>query len=222
MARLRQDRISELNGSRSTELYAGITSLTESVKKILSPEQADYSILSFVIIFVALIAKLILGSFVKKQGKKHNSGALVASGSDALSDAVLSASVLVSTLMYLVTGLSLETFVGVLISALIIKAGLELISEVVGDILGKRAEKEETDRIKAFICEEPEVNGEYDLIMFNYGPDKNYASVHIELPDTMTVAEVDKLTRLREARVYRETGVILTGVGEYLSNTSDE
>lgn len=99
MARLRQDRISELNGSRSTELYAGITSLTESVKKILSPEQADYSILSFVIIFVALIAKLILGSFVKKQGKKHNSGALAASGSDALSEAVLSASVLESSLI---------------------------------------------------------------------------------------------------------------------------
>ena len=146
----------------------------------------------------------------------------MASSSDALSDAVLSASVLASSLIYLVTGLSLEAFVGVLISALIIKAGLELISEVVDDILGKPAEKEETDRIKAVICEEPEVNGAYDLIMFNYGPDKNYARVHIELPDAMTVAEVDKLTRLREARVYRETGVILTGVCVYSSNTSDE
>lgn len=58
--------------------------------------------------------------------------------------------------------------------------------------------------------------------MYNYGPNKNYASVHVELPDTMTVDEVDKLTRRVQAKVYTETGVILTGVGVYSFNTSDD
>ena len=76
-------------------LYAGITSIVESIKKIIHPEAADYSTVSIIIISVAIVVKLLLGTFVKKQGKKVNSGALVASGSDALFDAVLSASVLV-------------------------------------------------------------------------------------------------------------------------------
>ncbi len=203
-------------------LYAGITSAVESVKKIIWPETADYSTVSLIIISVAIVVKLILGQFVKRQGKKHNSGALVASGSDALFDAVLSASVLASAIIYLIWHVSLEAYVGVIISLFIIKAGIEMMIETVNDILGKRADKEETNRIKSIICEEPEVRGAYDLITFNYGPSKNYASVHLELPDTMTVDEADKLTRRVQAKVYHETGVIITGIGVYSFNTSDD
>ena len=202
-------------------LYAGITSAVESVKKIISPEAADYGTVSLIIISVAIAVKLILGQYVKKQGKKHNSGALVASGSDALFDAILSASVLASAVVYLIWDISLEAYVGVIISAFIIKAGIEMMIETVNDILGKRGEREEIRHIKKLICEEPEVRGAYDLIMFNYGPNKNYASVHIELPDTMTVDGVDKLTRRIQTKIYLETGVILTGVGVYSYNTSD-
>ena len=201
-------------------LYAGITSIVESVKKIIHPEAADYSIVSLIIIAVAIVAKLILGQYVKKQGKKHNSGALVASGSDALFDAILSASVLASAIIYLIFHISLEAYVGVVISIIIIKAGLEMMSETLNDILGKRGDKEEVLAIKRLICEEPEVRGAFDLIMYNYGPNKNYASVHIELPDTMTVDEVDRLTRRIQMKVYHESGVILTGIGVYSYNTS--
>ena len=202
-------------------LYAGITSMVESVKAIISPEKAEYSAISLIIISVAIVVKLILGQYVKRQGKKHNSGALTASGSDALFDAILSASVLASAIIYLIWGISLEAYVGVVISIFIIKAGIEMMIETVNDILGKRGDKEETDRIKKLICEEPEVRGAYDLIMFNFGPSKNYASVHIELPDTMTVDKVDELTRRIQAKIYLNTGVILTGVGVYSYNTSD-
>lgn len=203
-------------------LYAGITSAVESVKKIISPEAADYGAVSLIIISVAIVVKLILGQYVKRQGKKHNSGALVASGSDALFDAVLSASVLASAIIYLVWNISLEAYVGAVISLFIIKAGIEMMIDTVNDILGKRSDKEGTDKIKSLICEEPEVRGAYDLILFNYGPNKNYASVHIELPDTMSVDDVDKLNRRIETKVYRETGVILTGIGVYSYNTSDD
>ena len=203
-------------------LYAGITSMVESVKAIFSPEKAEYSAISLIIISVAIVVKLILGQYVKRQGKKHNSGALTASGSDALFDAILSASVLASAIIYLIWGISLEAYVGVIISGFIIKAGIEMMLETVNDILGKRADKEETDSIKKLICEEPEVRGAYDLIMFNFGPSKNYASVHIELPDTMTVDNVDELTRRIQAKIYLETGVILTGIGVYSYNTSDD
>ena len=203
-------------------LYAGITSLVESFKKIISPEKASYDIISLVIIAVAVLVKVLLGKYVKKQGVKHNSGALIASGSDALFDALISASVLASAIIYLAFDISLEAYVGVLISIFIVKAGIEMMTETISEILGKRSDKEDTDKIKEIISEEKEVRGVYDLIIFNFGPSKNYASVHIELDDTMTVDEVDVLTRKIEAKVYQQSGVILTGVGVYSHNTSNE
>ena len=202
-------------------LYAGITSFVESIKKIIHPEKADYSVISLVIIATAIIVKLVLGKYVKTQGEKVNSGSLIASGSDASFDAILSASVLASAIIFLITGVSLEAYVGVVISAIIIKSGIEMMMETLNEILGTRADKETTKRIKELIKEEPEIRGAYDLIMYNYGPDKNYASVHIEVPDTMTVDKLDKLTRKIENRVLKETGVFLVGVGVYSYNTGD-
>ena len=202
-------------------LYAGITSAVESVKKIFHPEKPDYSVISLVIIAVAVLVKIVLGRYVKAQGEKVNSGSLVASGSDAMFDAILSSSVLASAIIFKVSGISLEAYVGAVISVIIIKSGVEMMMETLDQILGERAEKEITDKIIAIMKEEKDVRGAYDLVLHNYGPDKHLGSVHIELPDHMTVREVDRLTRKLEARVYRETGVIMTGVGLYSYNTGD-
>ena len=203
-------------------LYAGITALVESVKKIIHPEKADYSAVALIIIAMAVVVKLALGRYVKAKGKAVNSSALVASGSDALFDAILSASVFASAVFFLVTGISLEAYVGVLISIMILKAGYEMMTDTLDDVLGRRADKETTQQIYQLLKQEPEVRGAYDLVLNNYGPGKDYGSVHIELPDTMTVDQVDELTRRLEAKVYRATGVILTGVGVYSYNTKDD
>ena len=203
-------------------LYAGITSLVESVKKIISPETADYNAVSLIIISVAIVVKLILGMYVRKKGKKVNSGALTASGSDALFDAILSASVLASAVIFLIWQVSLEAYVGVVIAGFIIKAGIEMMIETLNDIIGKREDAESVKELKRVICEEEAVLGAYDITLFNYGPNKNYASVHIELPDTMTVNEVDVITRRIQLNVLHKTGVILTGIGVYSFNTSDD
>lgn len=203
-------------------LYAGITSLVESVKKIIHPEEAEYSAVSLIIIGVAVIVKLALGMYVKKQGKKVNSGALEASGSDALFDAILSASVLASAVVYLIWGVSLEAYVGVIIAGFIIKAGIEMMIETLNDIIGKREDAETTKELKEIICAEENVLGAYDVTLFNYGPNRNYGSVHIELPDVMSVDEVDRITRRIQTDVYHKTGIILTGIGVYSFNTSDD
>ena len=203
-------------------LYAGGTSAIESVKKIIEPQKADYSMVSLVIIAASVIVKLVLGLYVKSQGKKTKSGALSSSGSDALFDAILSLSVFVSAVIYILTGISLEAYVGVLISVFIIKAGCEMMIETLDEIIGKRADPELVGKIKRLISAEDGVRGAYDLILNNYGTDKNYASVHVELPDSMTVEQVDVLTRKIESKVFKETGVILTGVGVYSYNTKND
>lgn len=203
-------------------LYAGLTSLVESIKKIIHPEEANYTAVSLVIISVAIVVKLVLGLYVKKQGKKVNSGALVASGSDALFDAIISLSVLISAIIFLIFGISLEAYVGVLISIMILKAGFEMLMETINDLIGKRDDAETIKKIKAIICEEEKVRGAYDLILYNYGPNKNYGSVHIELPDNMCINEVDQIARRIEKNVYIKSGVTLTGIGIYSYNTSDD
>ena len=203
-------------------LYAGLTALIESVKKIVALEPAEYSTATLIILGAAIAVKLVLGFFVKRQGEKVDSGSLSASGKDALFDALLSSSVLICAIVYLLTGVSLEAYVGVLISGVIIKSGVGMLIDTISDILGKRADPELTTQIRSILNDADEVLGAYDLILYNYGPNRNYGTVHLELPDTMTVDAVDRLTRSLQERVYLETGVILTGVGVYSYNTADD
>ena len=203
-------------------LYAGVTSLVESAKKIIHPETADYSIVSLVIIAVAVVVKLLLGRYVKAQGRKANSAALEASGADASFDAILSASVLLSAIVFLLWGLSLEAWVGVVIAGFIIKSGFEMITDTLDDILGKRADAELTGKIRRAVLEEEAIRGVYDIIVNDYGPNKNTCSLHIELPDFMTVDQVDVITRHLQNRVLDTAGVIVTGVSVYSYNTKDD
>lgn len=203
-------------------LYAGITALVESVKKVIHPEIPDYSTLTLIILIVGIIVKFILGMYVKKKGKEVNSDSLVASGSDAFNDAILSISVLVSAIIYLLFKISLEAYVGILLSVFIIKAGLELIKESVDNMLGVRVESSLAKSIKRDITKENEIQGAYDLILNDYGPDKFLGSVHIEVPDTMTVSEVDKLSRRITKTISEKYGVILHTIGVYSVNTKDK
>lgn len=202
-------------------LYAGIVSGVESVKKIINPVKPDYSMVTLIVIIMAIIVKLILGTYVKATGEKVNSTSLVASGKDALFDGVISVSVLASALIYMIWGVLLEAYVGLLISAFIIKAGFEMIEETVSNIVGQRSDRALTSQIKSIMNAEPEVMGAYDLVLYNYGPEKEYGAVHIEVLDTMTAGEIDILTRKLERNVFEQTGVLLTGIGIYSVNTKD-
>ena len=129
---------------------------------------------------------------------------------------------LASAGVYLIWGLSLEAWVGVVIAIFILRAGVETMIETLNDIIGKREDAETTKELKRIICEEDDVLGAYDVTLFNYGPSRNYGSVHIELPDTLTVDAVDRITRRIQQDVFRRTGIILTGIGVYSFNTSDD
>ena len=203
-------------------LYAGVTSLIESVKKIIHPERPDYSPAALIIIAVAVVVKILLGRYVKAVGEKVNSDSLIASGKDAMLDSVISASTLAAAAIYLLWHVSLEAWLGAVISLVIIKSGIEMLSDSLSDILGERAEGGTSKGIKQTICSFPEVHGAYDLVLHNYGPDYLIGSVHIEVPDTMTVDRLDQLQRDIIDKVMREHGVYLTGISVYSMNTKDD
>ncbi|MDD6578485.1 MAG: cation diffusion facilitator family transporter [Lachnospiraceae bacterium] len=202
-------------------LYAGLTSLEESVKSILHPKTPSYTAISLVIVAAAVFVKIILGSFVKKTGEKVHSESLVNSGKDALLDSVISASTLIAALVYILTKVSLEAWLGALISLVIIKSGIDMLRETLSQILGENADLTLIHKIKNDVKSFPEVQGVYDLVLNNYGPDTFNGSLHIEVADTMDANELDELIRQIQYKVLAEDHVILTAVSVYAMNTHE-
>ena len=202
-------------------LYAGITSLQESVKKIIHPQTPEYTAVTLVIVAVAVLVKIVLGRFVKATGKRVNSDSLVNSGQDAIMDSVISASTLAAAAIYLTTNVSLEAWLGAVISAVIIKSGIDMLRETLSEILGEEASADLARKIKADVCSFPEVRGAYDLVLNNYGPDVYNGSIHVEVCDALNADEIDNLTRAISAKVYQKEGVLLTAISVYSYNTKD-
>lgn len=202
-------------------LYAGVTAMIESVKKIITPETPDYSAVALIIIGVAVLVKIVLGTYVQRVGKKVKSDSLIASGKDALMDAIISTSVLVAAVIYLIWGVSLEAYLGVIISVFILKTGFEVLRDTVSQILGERLDSELSKNIKTALCEYPHVSGAYDLILHAYGPEMLIGSVHIEVDHTITAVELDVLERRMTAEIYEKYNVALTGISIYSVDRND-
>ena len=194
----------------------------ESIKKILHPETPDYTAVTLIVVAAAVVVKLLLGHYFKRQGKKANSASLTASGADALFDAILSLSVLISALIFVFWHVSLEAYVGVLISAFIIRSGVRMLLETLNEILGKRVDRDFLAAVRRTVCEEPLVRGAYDLILHSYGPERYVGSVHVEVPDTLTASEIDAMERRIAENVFAKHGILMTGIGIYAVNTTDD
>lgn len=204
-------------------MYAGISSLIKSIQDIMDPVTPDYSPLSLVIIAVAVLVKIILGHYVRSVGNLVNSDTLIASGSDALFDATLSTSVLTAALIFIFTKISLEAYVGVIISVFIIKASIELLQGSIKEIIGMRPDAALSTLIYDIVKEDPDAEGVYDLIIHNYGPDRFVGSFHTEVLDTTSAIEIDTMTRRLSTEIYKQTSgkIIIAAIGIYARNTTD-
>ena len=204
-------------------MYAGISSLIKSIQGIMDPVTPDYSPLSLVIIAVAVLVKIILGHYVRSVGNRVNSDTLIASGSDALFDATLSTSVLTAALIFIFAKISLEAYVGVVISGFIIKASIELLQGSIKEIIGMRPDAALSTLIYDIVKEDPDAEGVYDLIIHNYGPDRFVGSFHTEVLDTTSAIEIDTMTRRLSTEIYKQTSgkIIIAAIGIYARNTTD-
>jgi len=204
-------------------MYAGISSLIKSIQGIMDPVTPDYSPLSLFIIAVAVLVKIVLGHYVRSIGNRVNSDTLIASGSDALFDATLSTSVLTAALIFIFTKISLEAYVGVIISVFIIKASIELLQGSIKEIIGMRPDAALSTLIYDIVKEDPDAEGVYDLIIHNYGPDRFVGSFHTEVLDTTSAIEIDTMTRRLSTEIYKQTSgkIIIAAIGIYARNTTD-
>ncbi|MBR3512029.1 MAG: cation transporter [Clostridia bacterium] len=202
-------------------MYAGVTAFRESFDKIIHPEEANYTIASMVIIAVAVVVKFFMGRYVKKVGEQIDSDSLVASGTDATMDSVLSLSTLIAAIISFIWGISLEGYLGLIISVIIIKSSVEILKETIDNLIGIRVDAEITRTIRTKVNSYDEVQGTYDLSLHNYGPNSFVGSCHIQVRDDMTAREIHALTRKIIMDVFVEYGIVLT-IGIYAANDSGE
>lgn len=201
-------------------LTAGVTSLIESVKKIFEPTKPEYTTVTLVVIIVAIAVKLVLGHYVKRQGKQLKSDALIASGSDALFDAIITSATLLSAGIMLLWHVSIDGFLGTLISLVIIKAGIEMLASPVNELLGARISPELVRDIKQEVGALDGVHGVFDIILHNYGPNVLIGSLHVNVYDTMDANEIHGLTRSISEKMYERHGIVMT-VGVYAIATGE-
>ena len=202
-------------------LSDALSSVITIVGTKLSQRPADrYTTTTLVVIVVAIVVKLILGQYVKKKGEQLKSDALIASGSDALFDAVITLATLISAGVMLLWGVSLDGILGALISVVIIKAGIEMLASPVNELLGTSISEDFAKQIQKEVADFEGVHGVFDLILHNYGPDVKIGSLHINVYDTMTAHEIHGLTRRISTQMYEKHGIIMT-VGVYAIATGD-
>ena len=202
-------------------LFAGGEFLISSVKKIISPEPTSYTWVSIVLLVVAILAKIALGFYTKRRGKKLNSPNLEASGADALSDAIITSVTLIGALISIFTGIVIDGFIGALVSIFVLKAGFEIMLGVVGELLGKRPDEELAEEIMEEIRHYDGIVGAYDLILHNYGPNVYIGNVNVELDESISIRDAYEIIHPLNVELFNKYGVFFY-FGFYSINVSDE
>lgn len=202
-------------------ISVAVSSGIESFKKIINATEPDYSIVSIIVISIAIVGKLLLALYTLRKGKQYHSETLKGSGKDALFDVLLSVSTLIGVVFFMTLGVNIDGYLGVVIAVFILKTGIEIIADSISELLGKRADPELTKGIRETVLEFEEVMGVYDLYLENYGPDKIIGSLHVEIADTMTCKEIDDLSRKISGTVYMKYHIALT-IGIYAIDVTNQ
>src|SRR5574344_60275 len=194
-------------------VVTGIEMGIGSVKGIISPTPLHFSGLTIVILAITVATKVFLSIYTQRRGKLLTSGALTASGTDAMNDAIVSLFTIVSAVVFLLSGISIDAYAGVLISLFIIKTGLGTIRETINIIVGDRIDSSLRDQIIQTVESSESILSANDLIMHNYGPHTLIGSINVEVDHNKTVGELyGELHKLQIALYNRFHSLIVIGI----------
>ena len=195
-------------------LLVGFEMLTDSISVIFGFSESkvpNFSIISLVILGVSVIVKLVLSIFYRKVGKKINSSVILASATDSFFDSISTFTVLVSSIIIKYTDMVIiDAIVGLLVSGLILMAGIRTLNETKNSILGEAPVKETVEAIMKIVTEYPEIIGTHDLLVHNYGPGHYIASFHAEVDGKADIYLLHDVIDNVEKRIGQELGIICT------------
>ena len=162
-------------------LSIGVELLRSSIGKLITPTPVAFSAVTVAVLIGSIAVKLWLSVFYRKIGKKINSGTLTASSADSRNDVISSAAVLLSVCLVPYIGAWLDSAIGVAVALFILYSGIGLIRDTLDPILGKAPDPVLVEQVRDEIMRYPSVLGTHDLMIHDYGPGKQFASVHVEV-----------------------------------------
>ena len=168
-------------------ILLGVELTKTSFDKVLHPEESVFSYLTIFVLIISVLMKLWQGMFNKKVGKTIHSTAIEATAADSINDVVATSAVLLSTIIAKWTGIHLDGYMGVLVAVFILVSGVKMIGETINPLLGMAPDQEMVDHINQKIMSYDTVLGIHDLVVHNYGPQRCFASVHVEVPASQDI-----------------------------------
>lgn len=190
-------------------LFTGIEMLISSVKLIFNPGEMSVSYLSIAIVLGTALIKFFLGLYTVRMGHKADSGALVAVGTECRNDSFASVITIVASLLFLLFGWNLDAYAGIIISALIIKAGFDSLKDTLGDILGRSGDHELAVKLYGEVMKTEGVLAAADMMLHNYGPEAWSGSVNVEMDHSKTVGEIYQVLHELQLRIMHEYNVTM-------------
>lgn len=203
-------------------LEVGFTLLKDSISKIITPEAIQFSAVSLVVLVLSIMLKLWLSMFNKKLGRRINSQPLLAAAADSRNDCISTAATIVSLIAFQFLSVNIDGIVGLLVSVLILKCGVEIAKDTLEPLIGGNVDIQLSKTIKEFVLSYPEVIGCHDLIVHNYGPSKSFATVHIEISDRMDLQKSHVLMDGIERDCMKKFGIVLVTHTDPIDITNPE
>ena len=192
-------------------LFMGFELATQSVDKIRNPEDVTFNLVGAIIIGLSIFGKLWLALFNCKLGKKINSPAMTAVVADSLSDiAATSVTLIALILSKFFPELHIDGWLGIIVAGFVLKAGFGIFKETLNSLIGEPPTKETVEKIEEKILSYENVSGIHDLILHNYGPDKFFGSVHVEMPSDIDVMISHDIIDNIERDISKEMGIQLS------------
>ena len=183
----------------------------ESINNIISSKALEFSVIAVAVLIGSILVKFGMFIFNNIMAKKINSDLLKATAVDSLSDTISTTAVLISVLIGKFTGVYIDGYVGVLVSLLIAWSGIKILKETASKLIGQAPDRDLVLQVKTRILSKPGVLGIHDLNIYCYGPNKYFASVHVEVDAKVDVLESHELIDDIEKEFLEETNVVLTG-----------
>ena len=187
-------------------IYVGIELFRSSIGKIIHPDEFVFNKYVVIVLILSILVKLYMALYNRRCGKKIQSSALLAVATDSVSDSIATGAILLSSVFMYFTGIQIDGYVGLLVSVLIIKSGIDAVIKTSSPLLGGTPDRELVKRVEEIVRENPETVGIHDLVVHDYGPNKIFVSLHMEVDGSKEIFALHDAADLVERRISEELG----------------
>ena len=190
-------------------IEVGFTFFKDAIGRIREPQHMEFSMVSVLILLLSICVKLWMSFFNRKLGKRIDSKVMLATAADAIGDVITTSATVFSLLFFSFTGWNIDGFIGLCVSLVVMWAGIGIARDTLKPLLGEAIDPADYKKISGFVESYDGIVGSHDLIVHNYGPGRNMASIHAEVPNDVDIETSHEIIDRIERDAVRELGVFL-------------